>query len=196
MVLKTYSHLAIGIPLILSCSLVSNSGDDPTVVGTITKSVDQDTVLPLSADDFTTLFNEYTNTSLAFVQMLSLPEHGTLKLKDIVVQLLQKIIVKDLDNLSFEPVAGWSGFVSFSWSGSDAMEDVKHMAQVIISIIKAPLDYCSDHPFVCYGLPPLVVVVSTVIGTILYVASNRMPSVDNRQIPIIPAPVQAAESKV
>ena len=114
---------------------ISSEQDAPTV-STITKSGTEDTSVTFVGTDFTNHFTDPDGDSLAKIQVISLPAHGTLKLSRTAVTANQEIVVGDLDNLVFDPEANWNGNTSFDWKGYDGIQYSTNVARVNIDIIR------------------------------------------------------------
>ena len=112
---------------------IAASQDAPTV-STIPKSGTEDTVVTFSEEDFTSHFTDVDGDSLTKIQVVNLPNHGTLKLDETTVTANQEIVSGNLGKLTFDPEKNWSGNASFSWKGSDGTEYSSNAANVDITI--------------------------------------------------------------
>lgn len=109
------------------------SGDDnlaiaryesPNTAPTVTsfdKTGTEDTIISLSAADFTASFSDADSDTLQKIQVTALSADGVLKLNGAAVTLDQEIAAADLDNLTFTPNSNFAGLTSFSWNGSDGL---------------------------------------------------------------------------
>jgi len=79
----------------------------------------EDTVLNLTAAQFTSVFSDVDGDSLAQIEIVSLPGGGSLMLSGAPVALNAVIPVAQLGNLAFTPAANWNGSTLFAWQGHD-----------------------------------------------------------------------------
>jgi hypothetical protein len=107
---------------------------DAPIVSTISKLGTENTVLTFTAADFTSHFTDPDGNSLTKIQIVSLPNNGTLMLSDTAVTIGQEIAHESLDNLTFEPEANWNGSTSFNWNGFDGTAYASDTANVEITI--------------------------------------------------------------
>lgn len=89
------------------------------VLGTITLFGIVNKALAFSAKDFIDQFTDADGGNLVKVKVTSLPGNGILALPGKTVIANQEIVVGDLGNLTFTPIANWVGSTSFTWNGSD-----------------------------------------------------------------------------
>lgn len=95
---------------------VIDGNDLPVVTGT-TLHGSEDTPLSFSAADYS--FNDEDGEALASIHLVSLPEHGVLRLHDSAVTVSEAVYAADLGALVFEPEANWYGTTAFAWQGHD-----------------------------------------------------------------------------
>lgn len=90
----------------------------PTLT-TLTATVNEDAVLALDAAAFGAHFLDANGDSLQKVKILSLPQHGTLKLNNVSVSVDQEIPAGDLASLTYQGNADFNGSDSFTWNATD-----------------------------------------------------------------------------
>jgi large repetitive protein len=93
--------------------------NDTPSIGTVSKTIAEDTVITFTASDFGAVFADIDNDPLAKIQITTLPANGTLSLGGTVVTAGQEIMAAVLNTLTFTPVANFNGSTSFGWNGSD-----------------------------------------------------------------------------
>ena len=91
--------------------------------------------IAFSASDFAGNFSEASGSALVKVKILSLPDHGTLKLAAGNVSVNQEIAAADLSMLSFMPDTDWLGTTSFGWNASDGNQYAPNGASVTLTIV-------------------------------------------------------------
>ena len=91
--------------------------------------------IAFSASDFASNFSEGSGNALVKVKILSLPDHGTLKLVSSNVSVNQEIAAADLSILSFMPDTEWLGTTSFGWNGSDGNQYAPNGTSVTLTIV-------------------------------------------------------------
>jgi Ca2+-binding RTX toxin-like protein len=90
------------------------------VVSAINKTGTEDAgAIVFAATDFTSAFTDAEGSSLAKIQITSLPTGGTLSLSGVAVTLNQEITAANLGSLAFTPNANANGTITFGWNGSD-----------------------------------------------------------------------------
>lgn len=95
---------------------------------TQTIKTNEDTDLQLKATDF------HAN-SLQKVKVISLPEHGALKLKDSLVKLNEEIAAGDLGNLRFIPEPNWHGSTVFNWNAGVGTSYDDTQLTIVIEVV-------------------------------------------------------------
>jgi hypothetical protein len=110
------------------------------------------------------------------------------------VVLNQEIAVADLDKLTFEPVEGWFGETSFVWNGSDGSSYAAQTANVKLALLSVPVaaSYCSEHPYICYVVPPAAVAAGTLASAVLYMSRKHMGCFKH-ELPTVPTRAVAIE---
>ena len=132
-VTATDNGVGIGNPVTIAYSdwkLVENTAP---VVTDIIKSVDEDTRLAFTANDFTSHYNDADQDSLTKIKILSLPTNAVLLLDGSPVSLNAELSVSQLGGLSLQPDKNWHGTLSFSWTGYDGYLYAPQ-AKVIITV--------------------------------------------------------------
>ncbi|WP_167859234.1 tandem-95 repeat protein [Paenibacillus cymbidii] len=107
--------------------------NDKPIVADIAKSGDG-TPIAFSATDFENKFTDLDGDELSRVKVMSLPEHGTLKLNGVAVTVYQEINTVALSGMTFEPNADWNGTTSFAWNGNDGVDYAAVDANVILTV--------------------------------------------------------------
>ncbi|MET3292918.1 UNVERIFIED_CONTAM: hypothetical protein ABID98_005615 [Brevibacillus sp. OAP136] len=115
---------------------ISEVNDAPTVTD-ISKNGTEDTALALGSVDFTLQYHDVENDPLAKVQIVGLPEHGTLKVDGHAINANDELTMADLDKLSFVPDADWNGSTSFTWKGNDGNS---YSALATFTLVIAPVE--------------------------------------------------------
>lgn len=96
--------------------------NDAPTVSNRTVNGTEDTELVFSVNDFTSVYTDVEVTPLSKVQIVSLPDQGTLKLNGNEVTANQEIPTATLSTLSFVPPAKWDGTTTIVWKGSDGTD--------------------------------------------------------------------------
>ena len=100
--------------------------------------------IAFTANDFVENFSDTDGETLQTVKFLTAPEHGTLYVSGIAVVLEQDIATADLDNLTYEPDAGYTGSDSFVWSGSDGTSYAVANATVTLNTVPVVVGFAKD----------------------------------------------------
>jgi uncharacterized repeat protein (TIGR01451 family) len=109
--------------------------NDPPTVSNISKPTLEDTSFNFIQTDFTNNFSDPAEgSSLAKVQITSLPAKGTLKLGSSNISGGQEIPAAQLGTLSYKPDENYSGDDTFGWNGSDGTDYAASGAHVNITI--------------------------------------------------------------
>ena len=104
-----------------SLSMVEKQTLSLTTAG-FTAKAGENGVAAFSAADFSASFSDADpNDSLQTVEITTLPSEGQLTLSGTAVSAGQEISAADLDNLAYQPVAGYTGSDVFSWNASDGL---------------------------------------------------------------------------
>ena len=111
----------------------------PTVAG-FTAQAGENSVAALSAADFSASFSDADpNDSLQTVEITTLPSEGQLTLSGTAVTAGQEIAAADLDNLAYQPAAGYTGSDVFFWNASDGLAYAAATATVSIAVEPPPV---------------------------------------------------------
>ena len=125
-----FNAIDLGIPSfnyqIITDNTACNDGSLP-IIGDIEKFGKQNQTISLTYttptnttdSDFNSKFSDPNNLALDKIQILSLPNNGTLKLNSTDISVNQEINAVDLNNISFVPNTNWTGTTSFNWNGSN-----------------------------------------------------------------------------
>ena len=107
--------------------------DDPATVSDFTKSGQEDTILPFTAADFTSRFND-VDGPLIDIKIISVPANGKLKLNGVDIIAGQVIATANLANLTFVPDPNWNGTTNIKWNATDGTAYAALDATAIINI--------------------------------------------------------------
>lgn len=88
------------------------------VASDIARTSAEDGVVTFTESDFTAALTELTGNPFT-VTVLSLPNHGTLRLGTTVLTAGAVLSSPQLDTLTFTPDADWNGTTAFGWSAAD-----------------------------------------------------------------------------
>ncbi|WP_407269434.1 InlB B-repeat-containing protein [Radiobacillus sp. PE A8.2] len=104
-------------------------------VDDILKTGEEDTVITFTATDFTDQFSDNDQAgTLNQINIINLPENGTLKIGDTVLLANAKIKANQIEHLKFIPNENWNGTTSFNYTSSDGIDFAKTPAAVKITI--------------------------------------------------------------
>ncbi|MGC5326213.1 tandem-95 repeat protein [Brevibacillus sp. SYSU BS000544] len=98
------------------------AANDLPTVNDSTKAGNEDVEITFKLDDFTTLFTDEEGSSLAKIQIVTMPSNGTLKVGNTVLTASDEVEANQLDQLRFIPLADWNGTTSFTWKGTDGSD--------------------------------------------------------------------------
>ncbi|WP_221176014.1 tandem-95 repeat protein [Brevibacillus fluminis] len=110
--------------------------DLPTVTNGIVNGV-EDQPLALSHSVLAPHFADADGDSLQAIQVISLPDHGTLQLNGTDVAVDQVLADSDLVNLYFVPDKDWNGETSFTWKANDGKGESATAAKLTIVLSPA-----------------------------------------------------------
>ncbi|RBQ11287.1 tandem-95 repeat protein, partial [Pedobacter miscanthi] len=109
--------------------------NDAPVVANISKTGTEDATVTFSPTDFTSKFSDVdAGSTLAQIEVVTLPANGKLLLNGNPVTAGQQINAADLGNITFVPDANFNGTISFKWNGSDGSAYAGTAADVSITI--------------------------------------------------------------
>ena len=108
--------------------------NDPPIVSAISKSGNEDTVIPFAVADFTGKFVDIDNDVLNQIQVVSLPANGLLKLNNVNITAGQVISVASLASITYTPNLNYNGSDTFNWNGFDGTTYAATAAPVNITI--------------------------------------------------------------
>ncbi|MBX9253632.1 tandem-95 repeat protein [Desmonostoc muscorum CCALA 125] len=108
------------------------------IIADITKTVNEDSVLTLSATDFINAFSDANGDSLSQIRITNLPNNGVLQFNGVTVVPGQEILANQLGNLTFTPAANFNGTVSFNWNATDGVSYAN--TDAVLTITVAPLN--------------------------------------------------------
>ena len=116
-------------------------------VGSFSKSLVQDTPLPLVAADFAAAFSDPdAGDSLQKIRVTSLPSHGVLRLNGTAVTVDQEIATAPIGALVYTPNSGYTGSDGFQWNGADGNLYAATDAAVNLSINAAVANLALHKP--------------------------------------------------
>ncbi|OKH52130.1 hypothetical protein NIES2101_15965 [Calothrix sp. HK-06] len=115
-------------------TLTINPINDTPVLGNISKSGSENSIISFSASDFTSKFTDIDGDNLAKIRISSLPQNGTLKFNGVNVTLNQEIDVALISQLTFTPAPNYKGTTSFRWNGYDGASYSTTNATVSLTI--------------------------------------------------------------
>jgi VCBS repeat-containing protein len=106
---------------IATASIMVNAVNDVPTLTNSTENGIEDTMLNLTAADFSDQYNDAENDLLNRIQIATLPDpaHGTLRLNDVAITAGDEIAAADLDNIIFVPSPNFNGNAIFTWKASD-----------------------------------------------------------------------------
>ena len=103
-------------------------------VDDVLKTAPQDQPVPFTTTDFSEQFFDAAGGTLTTVQIVSLPDTGSLTLDGAPVTAGQEIAAGDLGSLVYTPPPGYTDTVRFEWNGSNGTAYAAEPAQVIIAL--------------------------------------------------------------
>ncbi len=98
----------------------------------------KDTDIEFDSLDFTYKFFDPREYNMDSIQVLSLPENGSLKLSTVAVILNQKIYIDDIEFLTFTPTSGWHGETNFEWKAKNGDRWSNNQEKVYLIINTEP----------------------------------------------------------
>jgi gliding motility-associated-like protein len=104
----------------------------------VEKSGIEGSPITFTEEDFTNEFEDVDGDELVEIQIVSLPDNGTLLLNGEPVTEGQIISINELENLTFVPEDDFTGEASFEWIGLDGTNYAEEPANVNIEI--SPID--------------------------------------------------------
>ena len=112
--------------------------NDAPGVGPIGKTGPEDVTVTFTSADFTSKFTDIDGDPLTKIQVVTLPNNGTLKLSGVDIISGQEIPVAQLANITFVPSTNWNGSTSFNWNGHDG--STYAAASATVSIVITPVN--------------------------------------------------------
>ena len=94
----------------------------------------EDSVLSFLPVLFENNYFDLENDELAFIRILSLPEHGTLMLGENEIETGQEILPEELDQFMFLSEENWNGTTEFLYSACDGFNMAKCAAKFFITL--------------------------------------------------------------
>lgn len=124
------------------------------VLADVSRVVDEDTPLSLTAPIFDAGFTDLNGDTLGVVRIVTLPDTaaGALMVAGSPVVAGQEIARGDLASLSFSPAADYNGPASFAWNGADG--ELWALANARVQITVNPIN---DAPRLVQTIDPVVV---------------------------------------
>lgn len=111
----------------------------PPIITDFSKTLDKNSELVFSSEDFKTNYSSPEFRLLYKIQVLSLPDSGTLKLGLNNILVGQELLVADIPQLSYNPKSDYHGTDSFQWNGSDGDHYADSSAKVNFNIRPASI---------------------------------------------------------
>ncbi len=108
--------------------------NDPPVIADVPKTGPEDEDITFDISDFTSAFSDVDGDELTKIEIVTLPENGTLYLDGVPVNPGDNIDAADISLLTFTPDEDWNGTTTFDWNGYDANSKALIDEQVIITI--------------------------------------------------------------
>ena len=115
-------------------TMTINPVPDQPELSEVTKAGEEDQTLLFTATDFTDQFTDGDDDLLTKIQIVSLPENGTLLLNGVPMSAGDEITVAQLEQLTFEPAEHFAGTVTFTWNGYDGTAYAAEPATVTMTI--------------------------------------------------------------
>ncbi len=107
----------------------------PPVAHIIAKTINEDTQLEFSLDDFTVAYEDFENENLAYIVIKTLPDDGILYIENEEVTTDQIITLEQIPQLIFMPAENFNGNVNFRYSVSDGNNLAACPSEIKIEII-------------------------------------------------------------
>lgn len=121
-----------------SLTVTVQNVEEAPIVMNFSKTGLQDSEIAFSVADFSTHFIDPDSSGLGLLQSVkisALPAHGVLRVDDgPALGVDAEIEADDLNQLVYQPDAGYSGSDGFSWNGSDGVGYAETAAQVALTI--------------------------------------------------------------
>ncbi len=111
--------------------------NDAPLVANISKTGNEDTIVPFSAADFTSKFTDIDGNSIIKIKIISLPSSsdGILKRGDVAILAGEEINFADLSTITFTPALNFNGnSTAFNWNAFDGTVYAVSNASVNITI--------------------------------------------------------------
>ncbi|MEI7594701.1 MAG: gliding motility-associated C-terminal domain-containing protein, partial [Bacteroidota bacterium] len=108
--------------------------DNLPVLADVIKTGTEDNDVPFATIDFANVFTDIDGDTLNKINVVSLPQNGTLYLNGIAVSSGDEILSSDINNLIFTPALNWNGSTSFDYNAYDGANWSAIAEQVIINI--------------------------------------------------------------
>ncbi|GEM_PF-1004026 len=136
-----YNAIDLGRPhidynIITSDTLCVN-GSRPMIADVHVDTTKNDPIV-FFASDFTSKFSDPFDNPLTSIQVLSLPDHGTLELNSSPVNIGDNVDVSQISNLTFTPETDWTGETTFLWNGTNGTYSAEESDTVHLFINTPP----------------------------------------------------------
>ncbi len=125
--------------------------------------LDQDTDYVFTAGFFQELFTDPDGNDLAAIRLVSYPDHGTIWLGDVLLEVGAEVELEFLGLLRYRPDLYFNGQDSFLWDGSDGLvysENPQPINIVIIAVNVPPqiVEFESQEVFYILGSEPISII--------------------------------------
>ena len=108
--------------------------DDPPEIVNISKSGYENTPTDFEPKDFLDAFTDIENDRLESIQIISLPEHGTIKQNETDIFENSQVPVLQISQLSYVPDTGYYGMDTFLWKAFDGISWSENSAEIEIMV--------------------------------------------------------------
>lgn len=95
--------------------------NDVPVISKVTKTANEDQVVNLFENDFTSKFTDVENDTLVKISIVSLPLFGTLKMNGTPLAVNDIVNDYQIGTITFTPTLNWNGTTTFRWKGYDGV---------------------------------------------------------------------------
>ncbi len=101
---------------------INDGANEPPSLSDVAITSPEGTAYTFDPNDFINAFSDPDGDNLEGIQIISLPENGTLNLNGAAVEEGQEIQAEEIGNLTFTPNPDAPGDASFTWNGFDGTE--------------------------------------------------------------------------
>lgn len=136
-----FNAIDLGLPFIpfsVATSTTACINGAAPLIGNIFKTGPINTPVNFTQADFTSKFFDPAGLSLNKVKIISLPSNGVLKLSGANITVNQEVLLANLQNIVFEPNAGWNGETSFLYNASNGSHYAEENETIYIKVNTSP----------------------------------------------------------